>query len=40
MMEDLETYWPAEEKAAVDAEEEEIHVVAALERADSEAVEA
>ena len=40
MMEDLEINWPVEENAAVDAEEEEIHVVAALERADNEAAEA
>ena len=40
MMEDLEKYWPVAENAAVDAEKEEIHVVAALERADSEAAEA
>ena len=40
MMEELEINWPVEENAAVDAEEEEIHVVAALERADNEAAEA
>ena len=38
--EDLERNWPGEDNAAVDAEEEEIHVVAALERADNEAAEA
>jgi hypothetical protein len=40
MLEYLEQCWPVEENAAVNAEEEEIHVVAALERCDSEAAEA
>ena len=40
MMEYLEKYRPVEESAAVDAEEEGIHMVAALVRADSEAAEA
>ena len=37
VMDDLETNWPVEENAAVDAEEEEIQVAAALSRADKEA---